>query len=160
MNDTVLQEAKSVRTAALSLTVTLWIRRTIEKVSKTWWCDPALLRGPGAVAPTTAAQAAPPSHLGAGSVDVLGCGRVYYRSALTTVDGHVLYDHDEQLHPYHLGPCPLLHRETECEACPWYVAAGPYRHEPCCAALVTLEEAPYDATLGLSAIKRAVETAR
>ena len=45
MNDTVLKEAEAVTKAALAMTFTLWLKRTIEKISKTWWCDPTILRG-------------------------------------------------------------------------------------------------------------------
>jgi hypothetical protein len=76
---------------------------------------------------------------------------------MKTCDGHTLYDHDRMLKSSHLGPCPLLRTDTDCEACMWHVETGRYRYEPQCTALVWLEEMAEDDALGLTDTKRALE---
>jgi hypothetical protein len=91
---------------------------------------------------------------------VPGWGRLSYRKALTTRDGHTLYDHDSMLNAYHLGPCPLLRTDTECEDCIWHVDAWRSHAEPQCAALVRVTEMAEDDACSLIDTKRALEHCR
>jgi len=156
-----LNEAKSILKAASLLTAAAWVKRTVDRLSTTRWFDRTILQGKGrsATPPVSASSVTPTSatHYGPGNVYVPGWGRLSYRQALTTRDGHTLYDHDRMLNSDHLGPCPLLRTETDCEECPWYVDAGRHRYEPQCAALVRVGEMDKDDAFGLTETKRALE---
>ena len=159
-----LNEAKTILKAAGLLTAAAWLKRTVDRLSTTRWFDRTILQGKGPFAPPpTSSSSAPPSsttHYGPGTLYVPGWGRLSYRQALRTRDGHTLYDHDRLLNSYHLGPCPLLRTETECEACVWHVDTGRYREEPQCAALVLVDEMAGDDTCSLTETKRALEQSR
>ncbi len=157
MKDTLRTEAKAVLSATATTVMALWVKRTVERLAKGGWCNPSMILGHGPPPQHTPSTPDLTHRLGAGNVSVPGWGRLYYRAALRTSDGHLLYDHETQLHPCHIGPCPLLRADTDCEACVWYLNDGPYHYEPKCAALVKLEDAPHGVTMGLSDIKRALE---
>ncbi|MGE0823067.1 MAG: hypothetical protein AB7G75_08785 [Candidatus Binatia bacterium] len=160
MNDTFLTDAKAVTTTALTMTLTLWIKRTLAKVSLTRWCDPSLLHGQGLPRAAPTGHSPSTTRFGPGTISVPGWGRLYYRNVFTTRDGHILYGHDAMLNSYHLGPCPLLRTGTNCEACPWYVETRRYHADPQCAALVRLEEMAEDDAFGLMDTKCALEQSR
>jgi hypothetical protein len=155
--NTYLNEARTILKAASLLTVAAWMKRTVDRLSTTQWFDRTILQGKGPPAPTppSSSPATPAStmHYGPGNIYVLGWGRLYYRKALTTRDGHTLYVHDSMLNSYHLGSCPLLRKDMECEDCVWHVDAGRHRYEPQCAALVRVDEI-------LTDTKRALEHSR
>jgi hypothetical protein len=156
-----LDEAKTILKAAGLLTLAAWVKRTVDRLSSARWFDRTILHGkaPSASPPPSASPVISPSttHYGPGTVYVPGWGRLYYRKALKTRDGHTLYDHDRMFKSAHLGPCPLLRTDTDCENCVWHVDTGRYRYEPQCAALVRLDEMAEDDTLGLTDTKRALE---
>jgi hypothetical protein len=156
-----LNEARTILKAASLLTVAAWMKRTVERLSTTQWFDRTILhgKGPSAPTPSSPSSATSPStaHYGPGNVYVPGWGRLSYRRALTTRDGHTLYEHDSLLNSYHLGPCPLLCKDTDCEKCVWHVDAGRSRSEPQCAALVRVDEMAEDDTCSLTDTKRALE---
>src|SRR5215204_6938665 len=139
-----LNEARTILKTASLLTVAAWVKRTVERLSTTRWFDRTILqgKGPSAPTPTSSSPAISPStaHYGPGTLYVPGWGRLSYRKALTTRDGHTLYAHDSMLNTYHFGPCPLLRKNTDCEDCVWHVDAGRSRSEPQCAALVRVTE--------------------
>jgi hypothetical protein len=161
LTNTCVSEARAILQAASLLTVAAWVKRTVDRLSTARWFDRAILQGkaPSAPTPASVSPVTPPStaHYGPGNIYVPGWGRLYYRKALKTRDGHTLYAHDSMLNTYHLGPCPLLRKDTDCEECMWHVAAGRYRSEPQCAALVRIDEMAEDDTFGLTDTKRALE---
>jgi hypothetical protein len=158
---TCISEARAILKAASLLTVAAWVKRTVDRLSTTRWFDRAILQGKGPSAPTPASASSVTSlstaHYGSGNIYVPGWGRLYYRKALKTRDGHVLYDHDSMLNSYHIGPCPLLRTDTNCEECIWHVDGGRYRYDPQCAALVRVNEMAEGDTFGLTDTKRALE---
>ena len=159
--NTCISEAKTILKAATLLTVAAWVKRTVDRLSTARWFDRAILQGkaPLASTPASSSPATPPSTTGygPGNIYVPGWGRLYYRKAIKTRDGHTLYDHDSMLNSYHLGPCPLLRKDTDCEECMWHVDAGRYRDEPQCAALVRVDEMADDDAFSLTDTKRALE---
>lgn len=157
MKNELQKDAKVVLTTALAMTLTLWIKRTMDRLSTMRWVDQSILRGHGPSPSTSSSNPASKARFGSGSVYVPGYGRVYYRAALKTSDGHMLYDHSDSLNPCHIGPCPLLRRDTDCEECVWFIDDGPYHDEPKCAALVKLEDSPREFSMSLSDTKRALE---
>ena len=84
---------------------------------------------------------------------VPGRGYISFRSSVKTSDGFTLYDRNNQLNDYHIGPCPLLNTDLDCSNCPWSFDDGPYRFDPKCAALVKLHEEPREG-MSLSGVKR------
>lgn len=157
MKNELRKDAKVVLTTALAMTLTLWIKRTVDRLSTMRWVDQSILHGNGSPSSAASSSSTNTSRFGPGSVYVPGHGRVYYRAALKTSDGHLLYDHSEALNPTHIGPCPLLRRDTDCEECVWFIDDGPYHYEPKCAALVKLEDSPREFSMSLSDTKRALE---
>lgn len=157
----IINEGKEILIAALALTAALWVKRQVEKLGQTRWFNKDLLKGaqPTTTSSATAAAETDASKVrsGSGNVYLAGYGRLYYRSALKTRDGHMLYDHDEILNPCHVGPCPLLRKDMDCEECVWLVDAGSYHYGPKCAALVKLEDSPTEYHLSLTDTKRALE---
>jgi len=158
---TYIDEAKTILKAASLLTVAAWVKRTVDRLSIARWFDRTILQGKGLSASTSASSSSsiPPSttHYGPGNIYVPGWGRLFYRKALKTRDGHTLYAHDSMLSSYHLGPCPLLRKDLDCEECMWHVDAGRYRYELQCAALVRLDEMAEDDAFSLTDTKRALE---
>src|SRR5262245_20294437 len=159
--NTHIDEARTILKAASLLTMAAWVKRTVDRLSSARWFDRTILQGkaPSASPPTSSTSVTSPSttHNGPGTLYVPGWGRLYYRKALKTRDGHMLYGHDHMLKSSHLGPCPLLRTDTDCEECMWHVDAGRYRYEPRCAALVRLDEMAEDDAFSLTDTKRALE---
>src|SRR5262245_5946666 len=114
--NTCIDEAKTLLKAASLLTLAAWVKRTVDRLSTARWFDRAILhsKAPSAPTPTSSSAVTSPNTAlyGPGNIYVPGWGRLYYRKALKTRDGHTLYAHDSMLKSSHLGPCPLLRTDT------------------------------------------------
>src|SRR5262249_46206366 len=144
------QEALAIIAVAGSLTAALFIKRLVERLTTSRVIDANVLKHGLAPTPasTTLSSTQPTqqerdlpgfraSHTsswynslqrqhrtGPGRVWVDGVGSILYRAKVQTSDGYTLYEHDTELNPFHITPCPLLRADENCDRCEWCIGDG------------------------------------
>ena len=155
------REGVVILATAASITLSLWLKRTVERLIAGRIVDKNIVsQGIGGV-PVTANQTnqsqyftqknAPgpmewrggrwePKRSGVVSVSVDG-REVHVRySRSLEVEGYTLYQHDEILRADHLTSCPLLRARTSCTDCNWFMNDGVYWRNPICIAKEKIDD--------------------
>lgn len=146
--DFLKQEAKVILQTAAPIILSLYVKRSIDKLIGSHVVNEKLVRTgmqgmptPSSV-PVTVAPPAPTAVFreGPGSKYVPGHGRVYYSAHYRTSDGYDLYSHSDEMHMRQEVSCPLLYTDHGCNDCRFHVEKSIYTWQSGCSAAVWLEE--------------------